>query len=171
MTTGLLRAFGGDSNSGRFPIFNPEGSLGQAALRADTVFNFFEPNFVLPGAIAEAGLYAPEYQILNDTTALTQPNFYYNYIYTNRSTTDLAQQTVGLNLAPLYPLTRTPAQLVDRLNLLLTGGMMPAAARERVVAAVNGLPAGTGAATGNDIERVRSALYLVLTSPHGAVQK
>jgi hypothetical protein len=108
---------------------------------------------------------------LNDTTALTQPNFYYNYIYTNRSTTDLAQQTVGLNLAPLYPLTRTPAQLVDRLNLLLTGGMMPAAARERVVAAVNGLPAGTGAATGNDIERVRSALYLVLTSPHGAVQK
>jgi hypothetical protein len=40
-----------------------------------------------------------------------------------------------------------------------------------VVAAVNGLPAGTGAATGNDIERVRSALYLVLTSPHGAVQK
>jgi uncharacterized protein (DUF1800 family) len=171
VTTGLLRAFGGGSNSGRLPIFNPEGSLGQAALRADTVFNFFEPNFVLPGAIAEAGLYAPEYQILNDTTALTQPNFYYNYIYTNRSTTDLAQQTVGLNLAPLYPLTRTPAQLVDRLNLLLTGGMMPAAARERVVAAVNGLPAGTGAATGNDIERVRSALYLVLTSPHGAVQK
>ncbi|MEN9813821.1 MAG: hypothetical protein RL479_2507, partial [Verrucomicrobiota bacterium] len=32
MTTGLLRAFGGGSNSGRFPIFNPEGSLGQAAL-------------------------------------------------------------------------------------------------------------------------------------------
>ena len=171
VTTGLLRAFGGGSNSGRFPIFNPEGSLGQAALRADTVFNFFEPNFVLPGAIAEAGLYAPEYQILTDTTALTQPNFYYNYIYTTRSTTDLAQQTVGLNLAALYPLTRTPAQLVERLSLLLTGGMMPAAARERVVAAVNGLPAGTGTATGNDIERVRSALYLVLTSPHGAVQK
>ena len=62
-------------------------------------------------------------------------------------------------------------QLVDRLSLLLTGGMMPAAARERVVAAVNGLPAGTGTATSNDIERVRSALYLVLTSPHGAVQK
>ncbi|MFZ9746990.1 MAG: DUF1800 family protein [Opitutaceae bacterium] len=169
VTTGLLRAFGGGSNSGRFPIFNPEGSLGQAALRADTVFNFFEPNFVLPGAIAEAGLYAPEYQILTDTTALTQPNFYYNYIYTNRSATDRTQQTVGLNLAPLYPLARTPAQLVDRLNLMVTGGMMPAAARERVAAAVNGLPAGT--ATANDLERVRSALYLVLTSPHGAVQK
>ena len=45
--------------------------MAQAALRAPTVFNFYEPNYVLPGSIAEAGLYAPEYQILTDTTALT----------------------------------------------------------------------------------------------------
>jgi len=171
MTTALLRAAGGTSNSGRIYIPNPEGSLSQAALRSPTVFNFYEPNYVLPGAVAEAGLYAPEFQILNDTTAITQPNFYYGYIYTTRSATDMTQQAVGLNLAPLYPLARTPAQLAETASLLFTAGTMPKASLDRVTAAINALPAGNGTATANDIERVRSALYLVLTSPFGATQK
>jgi len=171
MTTALLRAAGGTSNSGRLNIPNPEGALSQAALRSPTVFNFYEPNFVLPGAVAEAGLYAPEFQILNDTTAITQPNFYYNYIYTTRSTTDMAQQAVGLNLTPFYPLARTPAQLAERMSLLLTAGAMPKASLDRITAAINALPAGNGTATAADIERVRSAIYLVLTSPAGATQK
>jgi uncharacterized protein (DUF1800 family) len=171
LTTALLRAAGGGSNSGRYNIPNPEGSLGQAALRAPTVFNFFEPNFVLPGSVAEAGLYAPEYQILNDTTALTQPNLYYNYIFTTRSTTDTAQQTIGLNLTSWLPLTRTPSQLADTVNLLFAGGGMPRATLDRITSAVNALPAGTGTNTANDIERVRTALYLALTSPQGAIQK
>ena len=171
MTTALLRAAGGTSNSGRINIPNPEGSLSQAVLRSPTVFNFYEPNFVLPGAVAEAGLYAPEFQILNDTTAITQPNFYYNYIYTTRSTTDMAQQAVGLNLAPFYPLARTPAQLAERLSLLFTANAMPKASLDRITAAINALPAGNGTATAADIERVRSAIYLVLTSPFGATQK
>ena len=171
MTTALLRAAGGTSNSGRIYIPNPEGSLSQAALRSPTVFNFYEPNYVLPGAVAEAGLYAPEFQILNDTTAITQPNFYYGYIYTTRSATDMTQQAVGLNLAPLYPLARTPAQLAETASLLFTAGAMPKASLDRVTAAINALPAGNGTATANDIERVRSALYLVLTSPFGATQK
>jgi uncharacterized protein (DUF1800 family) len=169
--TALFRAFDGGSNSGRFNIPNPEAGLAQAALRAPTVFNFYEPNFVLPGAVAEAGLYAPEYQILNDTTALTQPNFYYSYIYNNRSTTDLNQQTVGLNLTNWLPLARTPQQLVDSISLLLSGGAMPKAASDRIVAAITAMPAGTATSTVNDVERVRSAIYLVLTSPQGAIQK
>ncbi len=169
--TALFRAFGGTSNSGRLAISNPEGSLAQAALRAPTVFNFFEPNFVLPGAVAAAGLYAPEYQILNDTTAITQPNFYYNYIYTTRSTTDMAQQAVGLTLDSWLPLARTPAQLVDTLNLLLAGGMMTKATTDRITAAVTAMPAGTPTSTANDLERVRSAIYLVLTSPQATIQK
>ncbi len=166
--TALFRAVAGGSNSGRFNIPNPEGSLAQAALRAPTVFNFYEPNFVLPGAVAAAGLYAPEYQILTDTTAITQPNFYYSYIYNNRSATDLAQQTVGLDLANWLALARTPAALVDNLNLLLAAGSMPKAATDRIVAAVGAMPANSVA---SDTERVRSAIYLVLTSPQAAIQK
>jgi uncharacterized protein (DUF1800 family) len=168
--TALFRAFDGGSNSGRFPISNPEGGLAQAALRAPTVFNFYEPNFVLPGSIAAAGLYAPEYQILTDTTALTQPNFYYGYIITNRST-EPTQQTVGLTLANWLPLARTPQQLVDTVNLLLAGGTVSKAVSDRMVAAITAMPVGTATNTANDLERVRSAIYLAITSPHGAIQK
>ena len=76
----LFRALGGGSNRGRFNIANAEGSLAQASLRSPTVFNFFEPAFIYPGLLGSAGLVAPEYQILTDTTAITIPNFYYGYI-------------------------------------------------------------------------------------------
>jgi uncharacterized protein (DUF1800 family) len=168
--TAMFRAFDAASNSGRINIPNPENSgnttLAQAAMRAPTVFNFFEPNFVLPGAVAAAGLYAPEYQILTDTTALTQANFYYQYIYANR-----ADATPGLNLTAWLPLARTPQQLVDAVNLLLVGGAVPKAASDRMVAAITAMPAGTATSTANDLERVRSAIYLAITSPQGAIQK
>ncbi len=166
--TALLRAFGAASNLGRYNIANPEGGLAQAALRAPTVFNFFEPNFVLPGAVAAAGLYAPEYQIMSDTTALTQPNFYYTYIYNTRSTTDMTQQTIALTLTDWLPLARTPQQLVDAVNLLLASGTLPKTATDRIVAAITAMPTNSVAA---DTERVRSTIYLALTAPQAAIQK
>lgn len=164
--TALFRAFNAYSNNGRFNIPNAEGNLAQASLRAPTVFNFFEPNFVLPGAVAAAGLYAPEYQIMTDTTAITQPNFYYTYTATNRSTTNMAEQTPLPVFDPLLPLATTPQALVDRLNLLLTSNTMTPAAQARVVNAITAVAAGTPA-----LDKVRSAVYLVLTSPAGAIQK
>ncbi|MSU47851.1 MAG: DUF1800 family protein [Opitutus sp.] len=169
--TAMFRAFNAASNLGRFNIANPEANLAQAALRAPTVFNFYEPNFVLPGAVAAAGLYAPEYQILTDTTAITQPNFYYGYIYSTRSTTDPLQQTIGLNLESWLPLARTPQALVDSINLLLASGMLPKGTTDRIVAAVTAMPAGIATNTANDVERVRSAIYLTVTSPQGVIQK
>jgi uncharacterized protein (DUF1800 family) len=163
--TALFRAFDARSNNGRFNIPNPEGNLAQAALRAPTVFNFFEPNFVLPGATAAAGLYAPEYQIMTDTTAITQPNFYYTYISTTRST-NAADQTPLPVFDPLLPLATNPTQLVDSLNLLLTAGTMPASTSTRIVSALSALPSATPA-----LEKVRVAVYLTLTSPSGAIQK
>ena len=163
--TALFRAFDARSNSGRFNIPNAEGNLAQAALRAPTVFNFFEPNFVLPGATAAAGLYAPEYQILTDTTALTQPNFYYTYTSTTRST-NATDQTPLPVFDPFVPIANNHAQLVDSINLLLTAGAMPAAGSARIVSTLAALPAGTPA-----LEKVRMASYLILTSPSGAIQK
>ncbi len=169
--TAMFRAFYAGSNLGRFNIPNAENNLFQAPLRAPTVFNFFEPNFVLPGAIASAGLYAPEFQILNGISSLMQPNFYYTYIYNNRSATDPNQQTIGLSLEGWLPLAKTPQTLVDSINLLLVGGAMPKAASDRIVAAITAMPVSTTANTANDLERVRSAIYLSVTSPYGAIQK
>lgn len=163
--TALFRAFDARSNNGRFNIPNPESTLAQAALRAPTVFNFFEPNFILPGAIAAAGLYAPEYQIMTDTTAITQANFYYTYISANRST-NAADMTPLPVFDPLLPLAANPAQLVETLGLIFTAGSQPASVSSRIVSAVNSLPANTSA-----LDRVRTAVYLTLTAPSAAIQK
>jgi uncharacterized protein (DUF1800 family) len=162
--TALFRALGGGSNSGRFNIANAESSLAQASLRSPTVFNFFEPAYIYPGLLGSAGLFAPEYQILTDTTAITIPNFYYNYIYTTRNT-DPASQTIGLTLDPFLSLGRSPGPLLDQLDPLLAGGTLPAAARDRIISALNSVPAST-----SDLERVRAAVYLVVSTA-GAVQK
>jgi uncharacterized protein (DUF1800 family) len=178
--TAVLRAFGGGANNGRFFIPNPEATLSQASLRAPTVFNFFEPDFVQPGPLAAAGLVAPEYQIVNDTTAISVPNQLWNYIYAGRtgipgstSVFNPAEATVGIRAdATLLTLSRSPRDLVARANLLLAGGAVPRALQDRFVEALVAMPANTGNTYGSaDLERVRSAIYLISTVPQGAIQK
>jgi uncharacterized protein (DUF1800 family) len=174
--TELLRAFNGGANTGRYAIFNPEGgttaSIGQAALRAQTVFNFFEPNFIQPGPLASAGLYAPEYQILTDTAAIALPNQLWNYIYANRTsgaTANAAETTVGFVFDPaVLALAATPQALVDHVNLVLAGGALPKSVSDRIVTAITAMPNTTAA---NSLERVRSAIYLTVSVPQGAIQK
>jgi hypothetical protein len=120
--TALLRAFEATSSSGRYHFPNPEGSLGEAALRSPTVFNFFEPNYVLPGPLAAAGLYAPEYQILTDTTAISIPNQLRNFIHTPPKPNENA---LVLKLAPLVALAQTPDDLIDYLDLVFCAGAPP----------------------------------------------
>lgn len=178
-STALLRAFNGTSNLGRYsnaPFFiaqNTESNLGQTPLHAPTVFNFFEPNFIQPGALASAGLYAPEYQILTDTFAISLPNQLWTFIYSNRSATNPLDTTVGIQLDSLLPLARTPQALVDQANLILAAGAVPKTVTDRLVTAIAAMPVGTGTTlnTANDIERVRSAIYLTVSIPQGAVQK
>ncbi len=177
--TAVLRAFGGGANNGRFAVFSNDNAttntLAQYPLHAPTVFNFFEPNFIQPGALAAAGLYAPEYQILTDTTAIAIPNQIWNYIYANRSATNTLDATVGIDLSSLIPLARTPAALVDQVNTVLAAGSLSRTTTDRMTAVITALPVtatGTPSVTNaNDIERVRSAIYLTISTQQGATQK
>ncbi|MBL9188203.1 MAG: DUF1800 family protein [Opitutaceae bacterium] len=178
--TAILRGFNGGANNQRFTISNPEATLAQAALRAPTVFNFFEPNFVQPGVLAAAGLVAPEYQLITDTTAISMPNQLWNYIYAGRTgipgTTSVfnpAEATVGVRFdAALLAMARTPQALVDYANLVLAAGALPKAVTDRFVAAITAMPNSTAATYGaTDLERVRSVIYLTVSVPQGAIQK
>jgi uncharacterized protein (DUF1800 family) len=161
--TALLRAFKGAAANGRYYLANPEGALGQAALRSPTVFNFFEPDFVLPGPLAAAGLHAPEYQIFTDTTAISIPNQLRNFIYTPAQP---KENVIVLKLEPLEALAKTPAQLVDYLNLVFCAGAMSEPDQAIAVAAVEHLPPNA-----SDLERAQCALDLVVTSPKAAIQR
>lgn len=159
-TTHLLRAFAARNNNGRYTIASL-GSLAQSPLQAQTVFNFFEPAYVLPGALAAAGLYAPEFQILTDTTAITIPNYLYGFITATRSAT-----TIAPDFAELLPLARQSGTLMDQLNVLFCAGSMPTATRDRIVAALGAVPPST-----SDLDRVRTAVYLTTVTQQAAVQK
>jgi hypothetical protein len=127
------------------------------------VFNFFEPDYVVPGTLAAAGLHAPDYQILTDTTAITVPNFLFNYIYTAAQPKD---DQLTLKLDPLLPLAKTPGPLLDYLDLVFCGGSMPQKSRDDITAALAALPPAA-----SDLERARLALHLTVISPEAAIQR
>ena len=163
--TALLRSFGANPASGRYisGLANTETALAQSALRAPTVFNFFRPDYVLPGALASAGLVAPEYEITDATYAISVPNFLRTFIFNAAGTNP---DTVVLNLAYEQSLVATPSALLDHLNQVMCGGNLTAATRTRVTTMLAALPSNT-----STLERAQRAILVLATSPDGSVQK
>jgi hypothetical protein len=62
-----------------------------------------------------------------------------------------------VDLTPFLPLAANPATLVSALDLTLTHGVMPAAMKSAIVAAVS-------AETGGSLRQVQRACFLILTS-------
>ncbi len=160
--TALYRAFGASAADGRFALGNTDNTLGQTPLGSATVFNFFLPDFVEPGSLASADLYAPEFQITTASTALSVPNLITSAIYTPAIP---AAATIVLNLAPLAADASDPAEILDTVNLLLCGGNMTAATRQDILDSVAALPKSTPAAA-----IAQYILELAATSPDAAIQ-
>lgn len=49
--------------------------IGQAPMGQPSVFNFFEPDYMKPGLLADNELYTPEFQILDDVTSVEFANY------------------------------------------------------------------------------------------------
>lgn len=73
-TTHLWRFFDAIGKNGRYDQWNPEGPYAQAPLRANSVFNFYRPDYRPVGAVTQAGLVCPECQITNETTITNLAN-------------------------------------------------------------------------------------------------
>ncbi|MFZ4759022.1 MAG: DUF1800 domain-containing protein [Burkholderiaceae bacterium] len=177
--TALLRATGAKSNSGQFAIGttdDPGTSLGQSALRAPSVFNFYRPSYVPPNTtLADSGLVSPELQITHEISTA-------GWINTARTTieagiggtvTGFTGRDVQSDWTPFLSLAGNPDALVDRLILLLAPGQVPTDVRNRIrteVAAIT-IPAtepGAGTARRN---RVNLAVLLLTASPEFLVQR
>jgi hypothetical protein len=70
------------------------------------------------------------------------------------------------SLAYEQTLVGTPAALLDHLALVMGGGNLPGAARDRVISMLAALPASTSA-----LERAQRAILVLSTSPAAATQK
>lgn len=153
----------------------------QAPLLAPSVFNFFQPGYVHPGAIDAAGVLSPEFQIFSETTAINQANFHYSKVrsgfYTNERDVEdnrLYTQidwTRWIDLLNTEGLTPLEAQglLLDKLDHLLLGGTMSSGLRQLILDSYESLPPWFEYQDNRQEDRVQVAWYLILTSPEAFV--
>jgi len=164
--------------------FNPDSDWGQAALRANSVFNFFKPAFTPPGEMAQRNLLGPEFQITTDAAIVTITGTVSTHAmyYDTSDICDASDQygNVAIDHARDVALAGSgnggpgdPAdRLVDAYNLLFMSGQMSPYMRGIVLGYLNQIDS-TWASNGQDwrVERIKRALFLILTSPEYVIQK
>jgi uncharacterized protein (DUF1800 family) len=170
--TALWRAFDAvpppTTQYGEIPMgmTNPMGTYGQRPLGAATVFNFWEPDYLPPGALADAGLFAPEFQVIHEGSTFSITNSLYTFSW--NSYVGMTSPPVDrplLNMAPLEALAANPAGMVELANQRMLYGSMSAAMRSTLVNTITFM---NGASPS---EKARTLVYLVALSPEYAVQR
>ncbi|MDB6148490.1 MAG: hypothetical protein JWO45_2154, partial [Spartobacteria bacterium] len=166
----LLRAFHASAASGVYELHYLEDSLGQNPLRSPTVFNFFEPNYSQPGAIAAAGLVSPEFQITTDTTVINSINYMRSQINRNPLDTDPTRIVLNWTSSELA-LADTASAFADFLNTRLMSGQMPSAMRTAIINRLNGISINQTDPNPGRLSRARAAAYLVVASPQFNIER
>ncbi|MEM7277451.1 MAG: DUF1800 domain-containing protein [Pseudomonadota bacterium] len=163
--TRILRQFGAESADGFIANlgFFLQGVTRQHPLSSPSVFNFFLPSHSPPGAIADANLVAPEFQIATSTTVISTANLFDAILFGDFAT-DAPEPfaTVTLNLDPYLAVADDTEALLDRLDVVLTEGTVSTETRTAVANAID--------ASNDPSLRVRMAIYLYLISPDHAVR-
>lgn len=154
----LWRAF--ELRPATYAYWNPENDFHQAPLRANSVFNFYSPDFAPSGDIQDGGLVAPEFQILTDASATS---------ITNRmmvtSFGDFWNSIAALDTDLVDGLGDDVNAIVDHLDLVLLQGNMSAGMRSALVN--HYLSQGDKPVT----SRTRDLIYLISSSAEYAIQQ
>ena len=140
------------------------GAMGQPVFAAPSVFNFYPPDYVIPGT----GVLGPEFALQNTATALARINYVNALAFgpaIGPDRTVYGATGTQLDWGPLAALAGDPAALVERLDTLLTHGTLSAEAQQAIVAAVNAVSAA------DPVTRAKTAFYLVATSPQYQVER
>ncbi|MDD5271183.1 MAG: DUF1800 domain-containing protein [Methylovulum sp.] len=168
--THLWRALDGQAADGRLPYYYPDSTIGQAALSAGSVFNFFRPDFAPSGPINDQGLFAPEFQLVNDANNTRFYNELFGLIQWHYKGNPYADPfSVLININNLSKRAKVPVDLVNYLDLMFTGNKLPADVKTVLTAYIRSLDYKNGA--GNGVTRSLEALYLVISSPHYLIQR
>ncbi|HVF36006.1 MAG TPA: DUF1800 family protein [Candidatus Saccharimonadia bacterium] len=196
----VWRSFGAVAADGRrWGVPNPERAYFQRPLGAPSVFNFYEPDYRQPGAIETAGLYSPEFQIINENTSTQTANDLFTRICTayggggnNCSGAFVQPPSTGTGTnsdrayippAVLDALPADPVALVEELNLRLMDGRMSGALPNAPSCSGNSGMKGTlynllqcglsalGTSTDARRRRILYLIHLIAISPDYAAQR
>ncbi|NNE55742.1 MAG: hypothetical protein HKN32_06955, partial [Flavobacteriales bacterium] len=180
----LLKAFNASNQSGKYysagyvPL-----EMAQHPMAAPSVFNFFLPTYAPPGEIFEAGLVAPEFQIVNSAAATDYINImygmllsdYYMDVTTGVSTVipgspdydnplSYPENIVQIDVADEVALAEDVPQMIDRLDILLTGGTMTQPSKDAIIETVEQFSFEPSIAA-------KLAILMVMIAPDYVIQK
>ena len=163
MFAGVLRALNGKTDGDALSWWWGD-SLRQHVFRPPSVFNFYPPDYPVPGT----ALVGPTFGIHSANAALERLN-YLTYLLDwggSAASADIPN-AVGtkVDLTAFLTDAGDAAKLVDRLSLLATGQPLPSVPRDKVIAAVAWWTSSTDP-TNWQVNRVKTAAYLVFASPN-----
>jgi uncharacterized protein (DUF1800 family) len=180
-----IRALDGHTDGDRLGLWGWGAGMSQTVFNAPSVFNFYSPDFPLTGT----SLVGPAFQIATTNTVFARMNFANDLVYW--------WYGKGQGLAPnatipgatgtrvdysrwenlLVNATTDSIKVVDRLNDLLVSGRLTSAEKQAIVTAMNEWKStdtwltDTNNQSNWKRERVKTAVYLILSSPQYQVQR
>jgi uncharacterized protein (DUF1800 family) len=149
--TAMMRGLGAtntDANNSYFSLSGQSVKLNEEPYRANSVFNFFPPSYVIP----DSQLNAPEFGIENTANTILELSLADSIVNNKITSFKIDLSTTSA----LGAMAATPATLVDYLSMLFMHSQMPAAMRTTIINAITPLT--------NNAQRARVATYLVITS-------
>jgi uncharacterized protein (DUF1800 family) len=182
MMVSAVRAMNGYTDGERMGKYGWGSSLSQPLFNSPSVFNFYAPDYPLPG---NPGVVAPQFQLVNANTSMGWTNFANDLIYWwydkgkgVAARTDLIGSKGTLLSYTAFEADASDAtKLIDRMDRLLTGSKVGVAGRAAIASAINTYTsADTWLTDANNVsswqrERVKTAAYLLISSPHFQVQR
>lgn len=163
---------GGARACGR-PEFN---NMAQVPFQAPTVFNYYPPDYGIPGTT----LLGPEFAIMTTGTAVARATFINRMTFVTNPTNDTYSTApipvsgvdcpsgTSFDFSDLVTLSQADAtggRLVDELNRRMLNGNMSPQMRSTILTGVTAYP------TTSPNSRVRQAVYLIATSSQFQVQR
>lgn len=156
--TNILRAFGATSDGA---LLAERGrDMGQYLFYSPTVFNYYQPTYVVPGT----AILGPEFSIQSTSAAITRANFVNQMVF---RTGGPPAGTV-INFTEWQNMASNTTALLNELDRLLMHGSMSSAMRTRITTVIDALPNVTAA---DRLKRAQWAIYLVATSSQYQVQR
>lgn len=146
---------------------------GQGPLQANSVFNFFLPDFSPGGLLNQHGLVAPEFQIVNANTLTGASNLLHEMIIEfsdSKATTPTVGGFSKFNLATESTLAANTDQLLNHLNLILLSGKMSGKLRS-ILKEYLDKPGIFPKGEEGKLTKAREAILLITSSPEYLIQR
>jgi uncharacterized protein (DUF1800 family) len=147
--------------------------MSQIPFQAPTVFNYYPPDYVVPGTT----FLGPEFTLMTTGTSIQRANFMNRFIFTAPAiavSSPNSPQGMAVDFSDLQNLEiadPTNGTLLDTLNQRMLHGTMSSTMRNSINTAVNSITVSNPPTASQALSRVRQAVYLVATSSQYQVQR